>query len=148
MAAPVRVGIIICDRYRTCAGGKCLRSLRNREGAFSRYRGQEVELVGYTTCAGCPGGNIEYAPEEMQKNGATVVHLATGLVVGYPPCPHLPDFQAFIAEKYGLPVVIGTHPIPQKYFRTHMALGTWKLPAWETLLQPTLCDEPTRLAYD
>ncbi len=33
----VKVGIIICDRYRTCAGGKCLRSMRNREGAFSIY---------------------------------------------------------------------------------------------------------------
>jgi predicted metal-binding protein len=87
MAPSVRIGIIICDRYRTCAGGKCLRSLRNREGAFVRYRGQEIELVGYTTCVGCPGGNIEYAPEEMKKNGATVIHLGTGLVVGYPPYP-------------------------------------------------------------
>jgi predicted metal-binding protein len=49
MSEPVRIGIIICDRYRTCAGGKCLRALRNREGAFSRYRGQEAELVGYTS---------------------------------------------------------------------------------------------------
>jgi predicted metal-binding protein len=148
MSAPVRIGIIICDRYRTCAGGKCLRSLRNREGAFARYRGQDVELVGYTSCAGCPGGNIEYAPEEMKKNGATVIHLATGLVVGYPPCPHLVEFQAFIQEKYGLPVVVGTHPIPQKYFTTHMHLGTWNTPEWQALLEPTLGDEPTRLAYD
>jgi len=148
METPVRIGIIICDRYHTCAGGKCLRSLRNREGAFARYRGRDVELVGYTTCAGCPGGNVEYAPEEMKKNGATVIHLATGLVVGYPPCPHLPRFQAFIEEKYGLPVVVGTHPIPQKYFTTHTNLGTWSGPEWQALLEPTLCDEPTRLAYD
>jgi len=148
METPVRIGIIICDRYRTCAGGKCLRSLRNREGAFARYRGQDVELIGYTSCAGCPGGNIEYAPEEMKKNGATVIHLATGLVVGYPPCPHLAEFQAFIEEKYGVPVVVGTHPIPQKYFTTHMHLGTWNAPKWQALLEPTLGDEPTRLAYD
>jgi predicted metal-binding protein len=148
METPVRVGIIICHRYHTCAGGKCLRSLRNREGAFARYRGQDVELVGYTTCAGCPGGNIEYAPEEMKKNGATVIHLATGLVVGYPPCPHLSRFQAFIEEKYGVPVVVGTHPIPQKYFTTHTNLGTWSAPEWRPLLEPTLCDETTRLAYD
>ena len=148
MAEPVRIGIIICARYRTCAGGKCLRALRTREGAFSRYRGQEVDLVGYTSCSGCPGGNIESAPEEMKKNGATVVHLATGLVVGYPPCPHIAQFKAFIEEKYDLPVVVGTHPIPQKYFRTHMELGTWKAEEWQALLEPTLCDEPTRLTYD
>jgi hypothetical protein len=45
-----------------CAGGKCLRALKNREGAFSIYKDKEVKLVGYTACGGCPGGNIEYAP--------------------------------------------------------------------------------------
>ncbi|MBT4400883.1 MAG: CGGC domain-containing protein, partial [Bacteroidetes bacterium] len=66
-----KIGIIICDRYHTCAGGKCFRALQNREGAFSIYdQDEQVELVGYTTCDGCPGGNIEHAPEEMKKNGA------------------------------------------------------------------------------
>mgnify|MGYP000113767454 CR=1 FL=1 len=75
-----RVGIIICARYHNCGGGKCLRALKAREGAFSRYRDQEVELVGYTTCDGCPGGNVEYAPAEMKKNGADVVHLCSSLL--------------------------------------------------------------------
>ena len=148
MSETVRIGIIICHRYHTCAGGKCFRALRNREGAFGRYRDQQVELVGYTTCAGCPGGNVEYAPEEMKKNGATVVHLATCFVVGYPPCPHLQHFQSFIPEKYGLAVVVGTHPIPEKYYRTHRALGTWDSALWLPLLEPTLSNEAERLAYD
>jgi len=67
MKKKIHIGIIICDRYRTCAGGKCLRSLRNREGAFSLYKGRDVELVGYTSCAGCPGGNVEYTVDEMKK---------------------------------------------------------------------------------
>jgi pyruvate kinase len=59
MKGKIKIGIIICDRYHTCAGGKCLRSLRNREGAFSIYgKDDELELVGYTTCDGCPGGVI------------------------------------------------------------------------------------------
>jgi predicted metal-binding protein len=81
-----------------------------------------VELVGFTTCGGCPGGNIEYAPEEMKKNGAD--------------------------EKYGIPVVIGTHPIPQKYLLTHTQCGTWRGSEWPTWLKPTLADEATRKAYD
>jgi predicted metal-binding protein len=148
MPDTIRVGIIICDRYHTCAGGKCFRALRAREGAFSEYKGREVELVGFTTCGGCPGGNIEDAPEEMKKNGANVIHLATGFVVGYPPCPHIDHFRRFIPEKYGLRVVIGTHPIPQKYFLTHSQCGTWSGPEWAPLLQPTLADEATRKAYD
>jgi predicted metal-binding protein len=148
MSDTVKIGIIICDRYRTCAGGKCLRSLRDREGAFSIYKGKEVELVGFVTCGGCPGGNIEYAPEEMKKNGAEVVHLATGMIVGYPPCPRIQYFTRFIEEKYGLKVVIGTHPIPEKYYTTHMNLGTWDSKLWEEMISPSIADKDIRLSYD
>jgi len=104
--------------------------------------------VGYTTCDGCPGGNVEYAPEEMKKNGAEVVHLATGLVVGYPPCPYIDDFCEFIHSRYGLTVVIGTHPIPQKYFLTHQTLGSWNSPEWQERIKYVVEDETTRLRYD
>ena len=148
MNEKVKIGIIICDRYRRCAGGKCFRSLRNREGAFSRYQDMEVEAVGYTSCDGCPGGNVEYAVEEMKANGATVIHLATGLVVGYPPCPHITYFSDFIKTRYGLEVVYGTHPIPQKYLDMHDKLETWNTPEWQKIIQPTLVDQETRLSYD
>jgi predicted metal-binding protein len=148
MEKKVKIGIIICDRYRRCAGGKCFRSVRNREGAFERYRGQEVEVVGYTTCDGCPGGNIEYAGDEMVKNGATVIHLATGLIVGYPPCPYIGTFREFLEKRYGVEVVSGTHPIPQKYVNMHEQLGTWRSDEWKIIIEPTLTDEKTRLSYN
>ncbi len=148
MEEKAKIGIIICDRYRRCAGGKCFRSLRKREGAFSRYKDMEVELVGYTTCDGCPGGNVEYAVDEMKGNGAEVIHLATGLVVGYPPCPYITDFHDFIIARYGLEVVYGTHPIPQKYLDMHDQLGTWDDPECQEIIQPTLVDKKTRLSYD
>jgi len=143
-----RIGIVICDRYRRCAGGKCLRAMRNCEGAFSIYQPGEAQLVGYTTCDGCPGGNIEYACDEMVGNGAEVIHLATGLVVGYPPCPYLETFVDLIRAKYDLKVVVGTHPIPEKYKEMHEKLGTWQDPSWETILKPTLADQETRVAYN
>ncbi len=144
----IKIGIIICDRYHTCAGGKCFRALQNREGAFSMYKDIDVEIGGFTTCGGCPGGNIEYAPEEMKKNGVTHVHLATGLIVGYPPCPSIDYFKEFITEKYGMKVILGTHPIPQKYFLTHTKLDTWSGKSFQMIIQPTLTDEQTRLKYD
>jgi predicted metal-binding protein len=148
MEKKTKIGIIICDRYRRCAGGKCFRSLRNREGAFSRYENTDLEVVGYTTCDGCPGGNIEYAVDEMKANGAGVIHLATGLIVGYPPCPYLIHFHDYIEKKYGLEVVYGTHPIPQKYLDVHERLGTWDKDEWQDVIQLLLVDEKTRLAYD
>ena len=69
---------------------------------------------------------MEYVPEEMKKNGAEVIHLATGLIVGYPPCPNTRNFKTFIETCFGLPVVIGTHPIPQKYVDAHNKLPFWK----------------------
>ena len=149
MKSKTKIGIIICDRYRSCAGGKCFRALQNREGAFDIYdKNENVELVGYTSCGGCPGGNIEYAPEEMKKNGAEIVHFATGFVVGYPPCPYIDHFKKFIEEKYNMKVVVGTHPIPEKYLITHNNLGTWDSPEWEEIIRPAMADEKTRCDYN
>ena len=149
MKKKTKIGIIICDRYRTCAGGKCFRAMKNRDGAFSIYsKNDKLEIVGYTTCDGCPGGNIEYAPEEMIKNGAQIIHFATGMVVGYSPCPYITYFRDFIEKRYGIKVVIGTHPIPQKYYDIHKKLGTWKGSQWKELIKPTMTDKKTRLLYD
>ena len=142
----MKVGIIICDRYRDCAGGKCFRSVRERTGAFSGYSEDEpLEVVGFTTCGGCPGGNIEYVPEEMINNGAEAIHLATGFVVGYPPCPSVEYFKDFIERQYKIPVVIGTHPIPEKYRLCHR-----DLPSWPTLevQKATMATEAIRREYD
>lgn len=149
MTSKKKIGIIICDRYRRCAGGKCLRAMRRKEGAFSVYAAEtEVELVGFTTCDACPGGNIEYAADEMVKNGAEVIHLATGMVVGYPPCPHIATFKSFLEMRYPVKVVIGTHPIPKKYLDTHTSLGTWESAEWKCFVEPTMTDELTRACYD
>ncbi|MBK6912628.1 MAG: CGGC domain-containing protein [Ignavibacteriales bacterium] len=148
MNEKIKIGIIICDRYKSCAGGKCFRSVKERAGAFDIYKDKDVELVGYTSCGGCPGGNIEYAPEELKKNGAEVIHFATGMVVGYPPCPYINHFKEFIETKYGLKVVVGTHPIPEKYYLTHTKIGTWNNNEWIDFITPTLKDRAVRLAYD
>lgn len=130
---------------------------QSREGAFSRYKDRDIELVGYTTCNGCPGGNIEYAGDEMVKDGVQVIHLATGFLVGYPPCPYIDTFKQFLEFRYPVEVVLGTHPIPQKYLNAphppkildmHRSLGSWEDPSWEERLKDTMCDEATRIAYN
>ncbi len=135
----IKIGVIICARYSSCGGGKCFRALRERTGGFARYSAAEpAEIVGFTTCGGCPGGNVEYVPAEFAKNGATVVHLATGLVVGYPPCPNIRQFQTFIETRYGLPVVLGTHPVPLNYLETHQRLPFWADADMASLAGPLL----------
>jgi len=149
MKKNIKIGIFICDRYRDCGGGKCFKALKNRDGAFSIYEADdEVEIVGYTSCGGCPGGNIEYASAEMKNNGAEIIHLATGFVVGYPPCPYIGNFKQFIEEKFELQVIIGTHPIPEKYYITHNNLGTWESNEWKEMIKPTISNKTIRLSYN
>lgn len=96
---------------------------REGEGAFSRYaKEEELEVAGFTSCGGCPRGDIEYTPEEMLKNGAEAIHLATGLVVGFPPCPSVDYFRECIEGRSGVPVVVGAHPIPEHHVQAHDAL--------------------------
>lgn len=137
-----KIGIIICGRYQSCGGGKCFRSIRERAGAFARYpKDEQVEVLGYSNCGGCPGGNVEYVPEEMIKNGAEVIHLATGLVVGYPPCPYIRQFKEFIETRYKVPVVVGTHPIPLKYLKVHEQLPFWKDTKMEELAGELMAED-------
>ncbi len=145
-----KIGIIICGRYQECGGGKCFRAISERKGGFARYpKDEQVEVVGYSYCGGCPGGNIEYVPAEMKKNGAEVIHLATGLVVGYPPCPRIRQFKEFIESYYQIPVVVGTHPIPLKYMKAHQKISFWKKTKMEELARDLMNeDEKTMGSYN
>ena len=116
-----QIGIIICERYKTCDGGKCFRSVRERDGAFKRYLDEKLEVIGYSTCGGCPGGNIEQVATNMKKYGADVIHFATGFLAGYPPCPYIEVFKEYIEKVVGLEVVVGTHPMPSNYIGEFMA---------------------------
>ncbi len=137
-----KIGIIICGRYQSCGGGKCFRALRERSGAFASYAKDEaVEIVGFANCGGCPGGNIENVPAEMKKNGAQAIHLATCFIVGYPPCQNIRKFKEFIEIAYGLPVVIGSHPIPLKYFENHQKLPFWKQTKMDELATGLLAED-------
>lgn len=122
----MRIGIIICARYLSCDGGKCLRAVRNREGAFKRYlKDEPLEVVSFTNCGGCPGGNVEEVVMGLKKYGAQAIHFATGVLAGYPPCKYLDVLKKYTEERTGLPVIIGTHPMPTNYIAIHEKLGDW-----------------------
>ena len=52
---------------------------------------------------------MKYAPGEKKKNGAEVVRLAKGSLVGYPPCPHLDYLKVLIEKKLSLDFVEDTY---------------------------------------
>jgi hypothetical protein len=62
----------------------------------------------------------------MKKFGAEAIHLATCYLAGYPICPYIENHRDYIEKVVGLPVVVGTHPMPANYIASHAAVGDWK----------------------
>ncbi len=145
----MKIGIIICGRYKSCDGGKCFRAIRNHEGAFKQYpKNEPLEVVAYTSCGGCPGGNIENSINGMKKYGAETIHFATGVLAGYPPCKYLTTHIKFVEEQTNLPVVIGTHPMPTNYIEMHKKIGDWTPYHYKLMEKFTLIDSEESKKYD
>ena len=131
----VKIGVMICDRNRKCTGNKCFKSILERDGVFSDYPDEElIQVVGWMACGGCPGERLEFAPADMKKFGAEVIYLASCYLAGYPVCPYIKDHKTYIENVVGLPVIVGTHPMPQNYIDAHEKAGDWDRDnAWEFL---------------
>lgn len=122
-----KIGIIICNRAKTCLGAKCFMAIQERVGIFRKYpKDEPLELIGFITCGGCPGERLEHAPAEMKKYGAEEIVLASCFLAEFPTCPYLGDFIHYIEHYVGLPVVVGSHPMPTNYVNAHVTLGDWE----------------------
>ena len=144
-----KIGIMICDRERTCIGGKCFMAVRERAGVFSKYpKDEPLEVVGFIACGGCPGERLERTPAEMKKYGAEEIVLASCFFAGYPPCPYVDDFVQYIEHYVGLPVVLGSHPMPTNYNNAHLAAGDWERSGVMEYVEPLMADREASDHYD
>jgi len=118
---------MICDRNRTCTGNKCFKSIIERDGTFENYpKDEPIEVVGFIACGGCPGERLESAPADMKKYGAEAIYLASCYLAGYPICPYIEEHKKYIEAVVGLPVRVGTHPMPANYVKFHGEIGDWE----------------------
>jgi predicted metal-binding protein len=145
----VKVGIMICDRNRTCTGNKCFKSIIERDGVFASYpKGEPIEVVGWMACGGCPGERLESAPTDMKRFGAQAILLASCYLAGYPICPYIDDHKHYIETVVGLPVMVGTHPMPSNYVKAHAAIGDWKRDSADSHLGDLTADKSASDKYD
>jgi predicted metal-binding protein len=145
----VKIGVMICDRNRKCTGNKCFKSILERDGVFSEYPEDEpIEVVGWMACGGCPGERLEFAPADMKKFGAEVIYLASCYLAGYPVCPYIRDHKTYIENVVGLPVVVGTHPMPQNYIDAHGKAGDWDRDNAHEFLKNVMGDPEKARKYD
>ncbi len=96
----VKIGIITCEnRSLLCAGQNCLGSVSRHSGTFARYT-DEIELVGFTTCGGCPGNLAPKKAESMIKySGAEKIHLSCCVYRTMPnPSGSMEEIEAKLAQ--------------------------------------------------
>jgi predicted metal-binding protein len=110
-----KIGIMTCGNMKnelSCSAVGCFRSFNGREGRFNRYQDdKEFQLVGLSTCAGCP---TLLAPEKIlnkvkplvEMSQAEIIHFSTCMVNL---CPFVNQYRTAINAKYPqVEVVMGT----------------------------------------
>ena len=108
----MRVGILRCAQTEDyCPGTADFLALQDRQGAFAGVT-EEVQLVGFVSCGGCPGKKALLRAREMVRRGADTLVLAScickGTPIGYP-CPFASEMLALLRREFGDTVRILDH---------------------------------------
>ena len=99
----MKVGIIRClQTEEYCPGTADFNAIRERTGAFAGE--EQVEIVGFINCGGCPGKKALLRARELVKRGADTIAFASciqkGTPIGYP-CPFAKKMRELIETEFG-----------------------------------------------
>lgn len=86
----MKLGIIRCMQTEDyCPGTTDFKAIREKTGAFEGTE-EEIELIGFTNCSGCPGKKVPLRIRELLRRGADTIAFASciqkGTPIGYS-CP-------------------------------------------------------------
>ena len=100
----MKVGLIRCLQTEDmCPGTTDFAFMRSKKGAFEGIEG-DIELVGVSTCGGCPGKKAVRRAQEMVKRGAQLIVFASCITRGNPigmPCPHAKEMMEAVKRAVG-----------------------------------------------
>ena len=98
----MKLGIIRCKQTEDyCPGTADFRAVAQKAGAFEGIA-EEIELIGFTNCGGCPGKRAVLRVRELVRRGADTIALASciqrGTPIGYP-CPFAKMMKELIEKE-------------------------------------------------
>ena len=98
----MKLGIIRCMQTEDyCPGTADFRAVTQKTGAFEGVA-EEIELIGFTNCGGCPGKRAVLRGRERVRRGADTIALSSciqkGTPIGYP-CPFAKKMKELIEKE-------------------------------------------------
>lgn len=100
----MKVGLIRCMQTEDmCPGTTCFKVMKEKKIAFEGIE-EDIEVIGFNTCGGCPGKKAVSRAVEMVKRGADTIVLASCIKKGTPigfACPNAEQMKNAIAKKVG-----------------------------------------------
>ena len=80
----MKLGIIRCmQTEEICPGTTDFRMVREHAGAFEDVR-EDIELMGFVSCGGCPGKKAVFRARELVRRGADAIAFASCIANGNP----------------------------------------------------------------
>ena len=100
----MKLGIIRCKQTSdVCPGTTDFKYIREKKGAFEKVQ-EDIELIGFNDCGGCPGKKAVFRAREMVKRGADTIAFASciakGMPIGYV-CPFSKKMQDAVSKDLG-----------------------------------------------
>ena len=100
----MKVGIIRCMMTEDyCPGTKDFKAIREKSGIFEGVE-EDIEIVGFINCGGCPGKKAILRARELVKRGADTIAFASCITKGTPigyPCPFAKRQQGLVENDLG-----------------------------------------------
>ena len=108
----MKLGIIRCMQTEDfCPGTSDFKAIREKTGALAGID-EEIDIIGFANCGGCPGKKAVLRVRELIKRGADTIAFATciqkGAPIGYP-CPFAGKMQAIVEKEAGEGIRILDH---------------------------------------
>lgn len=97
----MKLGIIRCMQTEDyCPGTGCFRTIANKTGNLADVK-EDIEIIGFINCGGCPGKKSLLRARELVKRGADTLAFASciqkGTPIGYP-CPFASKMKNLVGK--------------------------------------------------
>ena len=97
----MKVGIIRCMQTEDyCPGTTDFKMIHEKKGSFEGIE-DDIEIVGFISCGGCPGKKAVLRARELVKRGADTIVFASCIQKGNPigyPCPFAKKMKEIIQK--------------------------------------------------